>query len=368
MLSNTTHTLPLKDKVLWIKTFFQHKLVLGMIKLSLAAVLVVVLYHQLFGREDLTLERLGEEFIHNLSFANTPYIILVVLLMPLNWFFETQKWLSLMQKIEPIALSKALKSVLIGLTFSLFTPNRVGEYGGRVLMVSKGKRFLSVFATMVGISSQWIVLIVGGWWGLMGAFYLEIIPIAYAVWLGLVVIGLVATIGLLFVYFNVQRVVDYCLRLKWTRRWAMRMRTSLFDYYTFRELNAALFYSTLRYLIYSVQYLLLLYFFGFEANFGAMFLGILIVYLLQTGIPLPPSTGLLARGNIALLIFGYLNASTGASTAILASTFSLWIINVLLPALLGAFFIARLGWDAHVERQPTEASLRPNASKTANRA
>jgi hypothetical protein len=96
----------------------------------------------------------------------------------------------------------------------------------------------------------------------------------------------------------------------------------------------------------------LLYFFGFEAPVGSAILAILIIYLLQTGIPLPPSTGLLARGNIALFIFGFLGAMETNATAVLAATFSLWIINVVLPAVLGAFFITKLGWNRIVKENP----------------
>ena len=129
------------------------------------------------------------------------------------------------------------------------------------------------------------------------------------------------------------------------------MKASPFDYYTNKELIQALIYSGVRYLIYSFQYLCLLYFFGFEASCLATFLGILIVYLLQTGIPLPPSTGLLARGNIALLIFGYLSGIEGTSMVILSATFSLWMLNVVLPSIVGALVVVRLGWNEKEEKK-----------------
>lgn len=346
MLTNRTQTLTIKDKGFFVKSLIRHKLFVLTSKSILAIVLMVILYHQIFQREDLTIQSLGQEFISNLSWQTVPLIVLVVLLMPLNWFFETEKWRTLMQKIEVISLKEALKAVLIGLTFSLFTPNRVGEYGSRVIMVSKEKRFMSIFAIMVGVSSQWTVLIVGGWWGLVAAFYYGFID-GNAMLLGsLIGIGVLASIVLLLVYFNIKKLINYFLHFKWTRQWASKLQQSLFEHYTNKELFSALGYSLVRYLIYSFQYLCLLYFFGFEADLMATFLGVLIVYLLQTGIPLPPSTGLLARGNIALLIFGYISVSNDASTIILASTFSLWMINVVLPALIGAFFIAKLGWGS----------------------
>ncbi len=349
MLTNMTDSLPIKGKRFSLKSLVQHKNFVLLLKLILIIVLGVILYQQIFGREDLTIQKLGTTFLQHLSWQKVPLLLLVLLLMPLNWLFETQKWLALMRKIEPINFYQALKVVLVGLSFSLFTPNRVGEYGGRVMMVSKGNRLHAVWATMVGISSQWIVLVVGGWWALMGAFYLDFMPINATLLSGLILIGGLASIFLLSIYFNLKKVVQYTARFKWTKKWASKMNASPFDYYTNRELIQALMYSGTRYLIYSSQYLCLLYFFGFQASLFATFLGILIVYLLQTGIPLPPSTGLLGRGNIALLIFGYLSIIEGTAAAILSATFSLWMLNVVLPSILGAFFIARLGWNEKEE-------------------
>lgn len=345
MLTNTTHSLPIKDKGFSLKSLLQHKFFVLFLKLILIIILGTILYHQIFGREDLTIQKLGTEFLNHLSWQKAPLLLLVLILMPLNWLFETQKWLALMRKIESISFYQALKVVLVGLSFSLFTPNRVGEYGGRVMMVSKGNRLHAVWATMVGISSQWIVLVVGGWWALMIAFYLDFMPINTTLLGSLILIGGIASIFLLVIYFNLKQLVQYTARFKWTQKWSEKMSASPFAYYTNSALIQALIYSGIRYLIYSFQYLCLLYFFGFQAGVFATFLGILIVYLLQTGIPLPPSTGLLARGNIALLIFGYLSITAGTTATILSATFSLWLLNVILPSILGAFFVAQLGWN-----------------------
>jgi len=343
MLIKTTYLF--KDKGFSLKSLVQHKFFMLLLKLILIIVLGAILYHQILGREDLTIQKLGIEFLQHLSWQKAPLLVLVLILMPLNWFFETQKWLALLRKIEVINFYQALKVILIGLSLSLFTPNRVGEYGGRVMMVSKENRLHAIWATMVGISSQWIILVVGGWWSLMGAFYVGFIPINVTLLGSLIGVGGLFSIFLLIVYFNLKQLVRYGARFKWTQKWSEKMSASPFDYYTNRELIQALIYSGIRYLIYSFQYLCLLYFFGFQADLFATFLGILIVFLLQTGIPLPPSTGLLGRGNIALLIFSYLSILEGTAMAILSATFSLWMLNVVLPSILGAFFAARFGWN-----------------------
>ncbi|MCH2023288.1 MAG: flippase-like domain-containing protein [Saprospiraceae bacterium] len=337
--------LPTKDKGFSLKSLMQHRIFAWIFKILFAGVLFVVLYFQLFNREDLSIHTLSTEFVNNVTLQNFPFVLFVVLLMPLNWFFETRKWLSLMQNFHHIPFGYAFKAVLAGLTFSLFTPNRIGEYGGRLLMVEKDKRVLAVYATIVGSFSQWIVLVVGGWWGMMGAFYYGVIPIENLIFSILLGLGFIFSVVLFVLYFKLDVIIRLCIRFRFTRKWVSKLKRKAYYKHTKKQLLAALTFSFFRYLTYSSQYLLLLYFFGFEAGCCEIILGIMIVYLLQTGIPLPPSTGLLARGNIALLIFGYLSSSAIAPVAILASTFSLWIINVVSPAIVGAVVLLQRGWN-----------------------
>lgn len=335
-LENKTDISTIKDKGFSIKSLLQNSFFVNLLKLTILVVLLLVLYFQVFGRTDLTFEHLILLFVQELSWANFPLIFLATVLMPVNWYFETKKWTALMQKIEPISWSTSLKTVLLGLSISMFTPNRVGEYGGRLLMVSSENRLKAVFAVLVGVSSQWIVLVIFGWWALVISASFGVFPIHNLFLTAMFFWGLVGTLFLCFLYFNLQIGINYCLRFRWTSAWAKKIQTDLYEY-SVLELVQSLNYSILRFFIYTFQYLLLLYFFGFDANFFAILLGVMIVYLLQTSIPLPPSTGLIARGNIALLIFGYFSANS--TVAVLASTFSLWLINIVLPAILGAFFM-----------------------------
>lgn len=316
--------------------------------LVFALALLALLYWQLLGGERWDWEALSNAFYENLSLKKLPLLLLVLFLMPLNWCLETGKWLLLMRPIETISYRRALKAVLAGLTFSLFTPNRIGEYSGRVLMVSKGKRLQSVFSIFVGIGSQWLVLLLGGWWSLMLAFYWAILPIQASWFYALLALGSVGTLFALYLYYNTNKFFAKARQWAWWKKKTAAQEVQPL-HYSKRLLNLTLAYSIVRYTLYSFQYWLLLYSFGFDANFGATFLGILIIYLLQTGIPLPLSTGLIARGNIALLVLGYIQTSSTAAATILAATFSLWAINVLVPAILGAIFMVQWGWDQQLE-------------------
>ena len=57
---------------------------------------------------------------------------------------------------------------------------------------------------------------------------------------------------------------------------------------------------------------------------------------MQTSIPLPPVVGLLARGPVALKVWSTFH---DIPIDILSATFTLFIINLTIPAVIGAGFI-----------------------------
>ncbi|WP_374166426.1 hypothetical protein [Arcticibacter sp. MXS-1] len=67
---------------------------------------------------------------------------IIFLLMLVNWILEAMKWKFLVKRIETISLWKAVESVFCGLTWAIFTPNRIGEYGGRVFFFRPESAFL----------------------------------------------------------------------------------------------------------------------------------------------------------------------------------------------------------------------------------
>src|SRR3546814_10415128 len=94
-----------------------------------------------------------------ISFSPRTIWLLVItgLLMLVNWGTEVFKWKYLVRKIEWVSLWKSTESLLAGLTLAIFTPNRVGEYGGRILYLERGNRVKGAFAMWVGAFSQMLV-------------------------------------------------------------------------------------------------------------------------------------------------------------------------------------------------------------------
>ena len=87
---------------------------------------------------------------------------LIILLMVFNYLLEAMKWRYLTHKWAPISLWQAVESVFCGLSLAIFTPNRWGEFGGRVMFLPPRRRVHGVFAMAVGTFGQLVVTSVVG--------------------------------------------------------------------------------------------------------------------------------------------------------------------------------------------------------------
>ncbi len=90
----------------------------------------------------------------------------VIALVFVNWGIEAKKWQVLLKTLQPFSFITAYKSVLSGVTLSLNTPNRMGEYGGRILYVQEGNRIKAISLSIAGSISQLIITLFLGCCGL----------------------------------------------------------------------------------------------------------------------------------------------------------------------------------------------------------
>jgi hypothetical protein len=294
--------------------------------------LLGMLYFELVEKDNLP--EIWSAFKQQIAASNRLWLLATLVLMPLNWLTETMKWLPFVRRYEPMSVWKALRAILAGVSFSLFTPNRIGEYGGRILFVRPEHHWKVFIANVVGNFSQFMVLLAGG---TLGALWL-VHGSAEVEQIYLQGLALAATTGLalmFFVYFNIGAVVPLARRipmLHHVKRFAKDIR--VLEHFSRRELGNILGWAMVRYAIYSTQYFCLLRFFDIKTGILDGYAGISAIFLLQTSIPLPPLMGLVARGNLAVQMWSRFGAN---EVSALAATFALWIINLILPALVGTF-------------------------------
>ncbi|MDX1478141.1 MAG: lysylphosphatidylglycerol synthase transmembrane domain-containing protein [Saprospiraceae bacterium] len=305
------------------------------IKLAFALTFVVVVGDQILREKDLSL--MWSNFLAHWSRGHVWMIGIAILLMPVNWLLETAKWRLLMRPSYRVAWWQGIRAIAGGIALSLFTPNRIGEYGGRILFVPARYNWRAIVASLTGSFSQnlvhWSCGLLAGWYLLSRSVELPV-----ALGRGIEILAPVMCILLLVVYAHIPRIgaaVKGYTRPRWLRRfWESGGHLERISR---EELWLAGLFSLCRYLIFSTQFVLLLVYFGVAVPLDWLIAGVALMYLMQTSVPLPPFVDLLARSEVAILLW---SAYAVNELTVLAASFFIWIINLLIPAFLGLFAIS----------------------------
>ena len=304
-----------------------------LIKVIILILLVFALYKQLVGNSDVksALSQIANEKLS----GNYYLVIILIMLMFLNWSVEAYKWKLLIARIYSIPFLQAFKAVWTGVTLGLFTPNRIGEYGGRILYLPMRYRISSIIASLIGSFSQIIVTSTIGIIGLIIFLLTQTILDTYITWM---LIGICIILDILFLagYFNLHIFIDVFKRRKFFGR--ILPYITVLSIFHNRDLWQYILLSIIRYSVFSAQYLAFFALFGVHMHIGESILVVSLIFLAQTIIPSFAIAELFTRGNIAVYFCSFY-ADNGVG-AFAAST-CLWILNLIIPAILGYAFIIR---------------------------
>lgn len=267
--------------------------------------------------------------------GNSYLILLVLMLAPVNWALEAGKWYLMARKIEAISFFRALCSVLTGIAFSLVTPNKIGDFAGRILYLKDKGRLRGIVATLVG---NWAHLIVTFIMGISGLVYFSLSqPRIWPVWLLAAAVLLLG--AMLFFYLRLERLAYLAERARWMRKLVVALR--ILKRYSRRDLLTFLGISLLRFSAYTCQFLLLVNVLGAGIPWLSGFLLSALMFWMISVIPSVFVTDIGVRGFVAGLLFTQTGISSNA-LAILAGSYFVWMLNLVLPAVLGSFLLLSL--------------------------
>lgn len=293
------------------------------------------IYTQIINQPDL-----GRSWQHIEDSFNSGRIwilLATMLLMLVNWGIETVKWKLAVQRVQDVSYTTAFKAVLSGVSFSVSTPNRIGEYLGRVLYMDEGNRLKAVSLTITGSISQLIVTLV---MGLGGIFVLrpalENGGVISEFWLDIIIWGsLCAVVVLTLIYFRIAGLVRWVDRLPGSRSYAWLIR-SLEDF------NATLLLqflslSALRFVVFIIQYYLLFRLYHVDVSWWQCWWAVSVSFLVMAAIPtIALFTDLGLRGKVSLKLIGLFS---GNNLGISLTAVSIWFINLIIPAVAGSLLI-----------------------------
>lgn len=273
----------------------------------------------------------------------------VCLLGIVNWMIESFKWKFAISSLVQLSYFDAVKSVLIGVFFSLFIPNRAGDFIGRVYSVNHNDKGKMSVLTLLASGAQLLATLLFGTVGLT-FFYINYTSAFIQInvyFLVAVVLSWLACFTGLIIFFKSSMLSTFGKNSKF--KWVLKLKTwmEVLKDIPLVRLNAILGLSLLRYLVFSFQMWLCLRIVGVDINGLDLFFFVSVYYLILTFIPTVVYTEIGIRGSLSIYLFGLLLFITSTPEydyqwSVSFASVLVWLVNIVIPAIVGSFYSRRL--------------------------
>jgi hypothetical protein len=274
------------------------------------------------------------------------YFWLCIFLMFINTSLEGCKWYLLTRSVGPVTYYRAFASYLAGVAFSIITPNRIGEYPGRILYLGRRHTFRYINVSVLGIMAQLSAVYIFGFAGLV--YYNITFPappvgpgnyngiIYYAPKIALAACGL-ANIFIAIVYWRFGTWLPLLEKINWMRRFVVYGR--LLNRVTAGRQIVVLAISLLRFSIFTAQFLFLLKCMNVGIPFWGGFCMVALFFWIMAVIPSIALTELGVRGMVGIFLFRNFSPDL---IGIIAATGGIWLLNLIIPSIIGSILIIRM--------------------------
>ena len=284
----------------------------------------------------LLLRNIEAAAIMNTIQAANPWLLAaaMLLLMP-NVILQLRKWGLLLRTVYPdIPVRDIRTSLLRGFTFGIFTPARIGEFGGRATAVRGASVLTLMGLTAVDKLATMLITVALGAAGLLVFCVQHPFMNPWLLAFAETAILITAATGLHLAW---KRNIKHGEKRNATSRGRLQKLFSALQRIDSAVRRRLLLLSLLFYLTFLTQFLLLLQAFGAVDMLSAL-AGISTIMLVKTIIP-PVTLGELGiREGASVYVLGH--AGVLAASAFSASLL-LFAINILLPSLAGLFVLLR---------------------------
>lgn len=316
------------------------------IQLSIAILSLSYIFYRLYS---LPFYQVNEFFNSVLASKNVGFIcLLLVLLMIINWGIESFKWKLLINQSEEINLRKAFQAILGGLAVSVFTPNRVGEFVGRVFILKKTNPSKAILLTIVGSFGQLLITIVLG----TGAFvifasqFLSALVHKPLIIHGISILLIIISVLLVFIFFNISLFKNFSILFAEKYAGEINRNLSAIADCPKRLLGIVLSLSALRYVVFSAQFYLAIKLVGLNFTMAQSMMVIPVIYLMLVAIPTVALSEIGVRGSVSVFLFGLLTVGGSLNEqetlAVISASTLIWVLNIAIPSLTGVLLIFNL--------------------------
>ncbi len=271
---------------------------------------------------------------------NPVFILLAFFLLLPNIFLQLYRWNYLIRLLKPdVSPMESISSFFGGMVVGFVTPGRIGEVG-RSLFLKNVDRLQGVGLVFIDKLYSFLTILVGGIWGLVSLLIYHFNYGAFILW-PLFTIALLVTASGLIIVINPQviRTLLYNLSLLLPYRDKIKQIISCIDSFQKKQAVFFLFLSFLLYFVYILQFCLLSFAFqkipwttAVTATTSTIFAKTLFPVSLA-------DLGIREGASVYFFLKFHVEKVTAFNSALL-----LFAINVLIPTLIGLFFLPRLNW------------------------
>ena len=265
---------------------------------------------------------------------------LAIFLMLANWGIEARKWQLLMKHLQRFSFFTAFKAVLSGCSVTMLTPNRVGEYGGRILYVEEGNRIKAISLTIIGSISQLLVTMLVGCAGLIFLRFfsssntnaLTALP---ELWGNLLLyLSVCVTVVLLLFYFRLGLLVKVIGKIRVLSKYIQPVQ--VLNGFNNKQLASILLLSFIRYLVFVLQYVLLLQ--AMQVAIGG-WLCFWLISVFYWAMAILPTLGFIELPLRVKASWAILKFYTANELGVGAAALGIWVANLVAPAIIGSLLI-----------------------------
>lgn len=299
-------------------------LILG-VKISIIACSFYVIYSKFTQPSNALLTELVA-VLNAMPLFTIKSIIILLFLSVLNWVLEILKWQELVKTITVINFKKAAKQTLGAHTVSIFTPNRIGDYGAKALFFKSDLRIKIMALNAVGNMSQMAITMFFGSVGLF--FFMLKFPLKIPFKTLHISTYCILSLVILAVLVCFKRFINF--EIYYNKLKAFLTKIQLRTRFT------TIIISFLRYLVFSFQFYFILKVMAVDLNYFTCMMVLSSMYLLSSIIPSLFIFDVVLKGGIAVYLFSFFNID---EIIILSCILTLWSFNVVLPSLLGNYVV-----------------------------
>jgi len=297
-----------------------------LIKLSIVVGAFYFIYKKLTENEELDFHVFIQFLKENNAFSTKTMLFLLFLTL-FNWFLEILKWRTLVATLEKISFKNALEQSLGSLTASLFTPNRIGEYGAKAIYYPSGKRKKIVLLNLLSNMMQMGTTVL---FGIIGLYLLNS---KYDLNINYYRASRFLVIIVVIVLFTVFGLKQNTYKIK---GFSVERLIQFFKNISAKTKITGMALSVTRYFVFSFQFYYLLHVFGVNVSYCNAMVVITSMYLLASVIPSVFIFDVVIKSSVAVYLFTIVGVNDFTTLSVVTL---MWLLNFVLPSLFGSYYV-----------------------------